>query len=147
MLLKDTFTTYCKVLNNNIGTAVEYMLAMEKQHARLFPLQAELLRYKFTTNTTDDYAPATPTALLHPEIVKRDISQQQPFYTMLNLIYHKNLLPNLDKHTLDYIRSQNPKYEEKEDYQVLMDLLVWSTFDQATYLRRQALIQQHKQTR
>jgi len=136
MLLKDAFATYCKVLNDNIGTVIEYMLAMQKEHGPLFPLQAQALRLRFTTNTKDDYDPATPTALLHPEVMHQDISQQQPFYNMLHEIYLRNLMPALDSYRLDYIRAQNPKYADKEDCQILADLLIWSTFDQTTYLRQ-----------
>jgi len=145
MLLTDKFEQFCKVLNNNMGTIVEYMLATQKAHPHVFPLMAQELRQRFTTNTQDDYAPATPAAILHPEEAKKDISNQQPFYSMLQLIHHKNLMPALDDFRLNYIRTQNPQYADKEDYQILMDLLVWSVFDQAAYTRQKQAIDWRKQ--
>ena len=145
MLLTDKFEKFCKVLNNNMGTVVECMLADQKAHSHVFPLLAQELRQRYTTNTQDDYAPATPTALLHPEEAKKDISNQQPFYSMLHLIYRNNLIPALDNFRLDYIRAQNPQYDGKQDYQILMDLLVWSMFDPTSHEKQKQQMDWRKQ--
>ena len=145
MLIPDKFEQFCKVLNNNIGTIVECMLADQKAHPHVFPLLAQELRHRYTTNTQDDYAPATPAAVLHPEEAKKDISNQQPFYSMLHLIRRKNLMPALDDFRLNYIRTQNPQYADEEDYQILMDLLVWSMFDQPSYVRQKQQMDWRKQ--
>ena len=133
MLLTDTFSAYCKNLNNNMGAAVEYMLTMDKKYNRIFKLQEQILRQRFTTNTKDDYT----------EIpwVKAPLDRQ-PFVDMVRLIVQQNLLPNFfKKETQEYIQqSIAPAHknlgENISPYVLLHNLLVWSTFDEAAYLNQ-----------
>ena len=133
MLLTDTFTKYCQNLNNNMGAAVQHMLAMDKKYKHLFPLQEQILRQRFTTNTPDDYAVVSPCLTVS--------LGRQPFADMTTLIVQRDLLPNFfNKETIDYICSSNPDYshlnKKLAPLMIVHELLVWSTFDENVYLRQ-----------
>ena len=139
MLLTDTFSAYCKNLNDNIGPAIEYVKRanwknIDNNH---FPLVLQQLRQKFTTNTEDDYG--YPIDVLKCERFKatKDLTQvspifQHPFYDMLKLVYQKNLIPNFFVY-LDYIKQNHPSLLPEEEPDILLDFLAWPIFDEKTY--------------
>lgn len=143
MLLVDTFTKYCQNLNNNMGSAVQHMIDMDKKYANLFPMYEQVLRQRFTTNTQDDYT----SSYAEPYQVK--CLDQEPFSSMAKLIVKKDLLPNFfKKETLNYIRKADPQYVTAtgplSPFTLLHGLLVWSTFDEAVYLQQKNAIHDHK---
>jgi hypothetical protein len=143
MLLTDTFTRYCQNLNNNMGSAVQHMIDMDKKYSHMFPLHEHVLRQRFTTNTKDDHT----TSSAEPHQIR--CLDQEPFISMTKFIVHKNLLPNFfKKETLDYIRQADPQYVTAtgplSPFNLLHGLLVWSTFDEAVYLQQKNAIRDHK---
>ena len=134
MLFTDTFTQYCKNLNNNMGTAIQYALDMEKKYPRQFLFQMQNLRQKFTTNTQDDYGPAIKEGLFQ----KDRWIYQHPFYDMVKLIYDQNLLPKFfEQTTLDYLYQQKQNYKPGQEPDLLLNTLAWTIFDEAVMLRQQ----------
>lgn len=147
MLLVDRFIPYCKNFNNNIGAATEYAIAMQKKYpAGLFPLLAHQLRQTFTTNTVDDYGAGCNEGVLHPQ----RLVYQHPFFDMMNLIYaDKKLMSNFfDDMRLDYLYKQNPKFVPGQEPDLLLNLLIWSQFDEKAYLRQKATqqLRHHEET-
>ncbi len=141
MLIPDTFKKYCSALNDNMDNAVKYATAMSNKYGRIFKLQEQILRQRFTTNTQDDYTPIPWTSA--PLNV-------QPFAEMARLIIHQNLMPNFfKKETLDAIRQTNPEHYDslgdRAPIAYLHSLLVWCTFDEDTYLKQKQQIDWRKQ--